>query len=173
MGEELYLSRIRQLESEIEYLHGRMKPAEKDAVMERFARGEIDVLVSTTVVEVGVDVPNATLMVIENAESYGLAQLHQLRGRVGRGSVASECFLLTAGDFTPSKRLRELEKSNDGFHTICFRKVRSFHVKDLLRITTNQVDDFVFHLVGHGRGHIYLVDYGYDFQVMVDGHVEI
>ncbi|MDO5451806.1 MAG: ATP-dependent DNA helicase RecG [Candidatus Saccharibacteria bacterium] len=100
----------------IEYLHGRMKPAEKDAVMERFARGEIDVLVSTTVVEVGVDVPNATLMVIENAESYGLAQLHQLRGRVGRGSVASECFLLTAGDFAPSKRLRELEKSNDGFH---------------------------------------------------------
>ena len=100
----------------IEYLHGRMKPAEKDAVMERFARGEIDVLVSTTVVEVGVDVPNATLMVIENAESYGLAQLHQLRGRVGRGSVASECYLLTAGDFAPSRRLRELEKSNDGFH---------------------------------------------------------
>ena len=100
----------------IEYLHGRMKPAEKDAIMERFSRGEIQILVSTTVVEVGVDVPNATLMVIENAESYGLAQLHQLRGRVGRGTVASECYLLTSGEIPPSRRLRELEKSNDGFH---------------------------------------------------------
>lgn len=101
---------------EIEFLHGKMKPAEKDAVMERFSRGEIDVLVSTTVVEVGVDVPNATLMVIENAESYGLAQLHQLRGRVGRGSTKSYCCLLTSGDTEPSRRLRELEKSTDGFH---------------------------------------------------------
>ena len=93
-----------------------MKPAEKDTVMERFSRGEIQILVSTTVVEVGVDVPNSTLMVIENAESYGLAQLHQLRGRVGRGSKASFCYLLTSGDARPSLRLRELEKSNDGFH---------------------------------------------------------
>ena len=100
----------------VEFLHGRMKPAEKDEVMERFTRGEIDVLVSTTVIEVGVDVPNATLMVIENAESYGLAQLHQLRGRVGRGMVASSCYLLTAGDLTPSRRLKELEKSSDGFY---------------------------------------------------------
>ena len=100
----------------IEFLHGRMKPAEKDAVMERFATGKIQILVSTTVVEVGVDVPNATLMVIENAEAYGLAQLHQLRGRVGRGTVASECFLLTSGETKPSRRLRELEKSTDGFH---------------------------------------------------------
>ncbi len=100
----------------IEYLHGRMKPTEKDDIMERFSRGEIQILVSTTVVEVGVDVPNATLMVIENAESYGLAQLHQLRGRVGRGKAASSCYLLTSGDFAPSRRLRELEKSNDGFH---------------------------------------------------------
>ena len=100
----------------IEFLHGRMKPAEKDAIMERFARGEIEILVSTTVVEVGVDVPNATLMIIENAESYGLAQLHQLRGRVGRGSVASECYLLTSGEMRPSRRLLELEKSCDGFH---------------------------------------------------------
>ena len=100
----------------IEFLHGRMKPAEKDEVMERFSRGEIQILVSTTVVEVGVDVPNATLMAIENAESYGLAQLHQLRGRVGRGSKASFCYLLTSGDTRPSQRLRELEKSNDGFH---------------------------------------------------------
>lgn len=103
-------------EVKIEFLHGRMKPAEKDAVMERFSRGEIQILVSTTVVEVGVDVPNATLMAIENAESYGLAQLHQLRGRVGRGSKASFCYLLTSGDTRPSLRLRELEKSNDGFH---------------------------------------------------------
>ncbi|MBR3122112.1 ATP-dependent DNA helicase RecG [Candidatus Saccharibacteria bacterium] len=100
----------------VEFLHGKMKPAEKDAVMERFAAGEIDILVSTTVVEVGVDVPNATLMVIENAESYGLAQLHQLRGRVGRGSSAAYCYLLTSSDLAPSRRLRELEKSNDGFH---------------------------------------------------------
>ena len=100
----------------VEFLHGRMKPAEKNAVMERFSRNEIQILVSTTVVEVGVDVPNATLMVIENAESYGLAQLHQLRGRVGRGSKASFCYLLTPGDNPPSRRLRELEKSTDGFH---------------------------------------------------------
>ena len=100
----------------IEFLHGKMKPAEKDAVMERFASGEIDILVSTTVVEVGVDVPNATLMVIENAESYGLAQLHQLRGRVGRGASESFCYLVTSGDMQPSRRLREIEKSSDGFH---------------------------------------------------------
>lgn len=100
----------------IEFLHGRMKPAEKDAIMERFVRGETHILVSTTVVEVGVDVPNATLMVIENAEAYGLAQLHQLRGRVGRGTVASECYLLTSGEMKPSRRLRELEKSSDGFY---------------------------------------------------------
>lgn len=103
-------------DKKIEFLHGKMKPSEKDAVMERFASGEIDILVSTTVVEVGVDVPNATLIVIENAESYGLAQLHQLRGRVGRGSSPASCFLITSGDLTPSRRLRELEKSNDGFY---------------------------------------------------------
>lgn len=100
----------------IEFLHGRMKPAEKDEIMERFSRGETKILVSTTVVEVGVDVPNASLITIENAESYGLAQLHQLRGRVGRGTVASSCFLLTSGDNPPSRRLRELEKSSDGFY---------------------------------------------------------
>lgn len=100
----------------IEFLHGKMKPAEKDEVMGRFSEGKIDILVSTTVVEVGVDVPNATLMVIENAEGYGLAQLHQLRGRVGRGTVKSDCFLLTSGGAQPSRRLKELEKSTDGFH---------------------------------------------------------
>ena len=114
-------SRCKKLQNEfprlkIEFLHGKMKPAEKDAVMERFSDGKIDILVSTTVVEVGVDVPNASLMVIENAEGYGLAQLHQLRGRVGRGSVKSYCYLLTSGDARPSRRLYELEKSTDGFH---------------------------------------------------------
>lgn len=100
----------------IEFLHGRMKPAEKDEIMERFARGDTQILVSTTVVEVGVDVPNATLIVIEDAESYGLAQLHQLRGRVGRGASPSLCYLVTKGDDRPSRRLRELEKSCDGFY---------------------------------------------------------
>lgn len=103
-------------EAKVEFLHGRMKPNEKDEKMKAFADGEIDILVSTTVVEVGVDVPNATLIVIENAESYGLAQLHQLRGRVGRGTSASYCYLLTSGDNRPSRRLVELEKSSDGFH---------------------------------------------------------
>lgn len=110
--------RLREVfpDKRVEFLHGKMKPAEKDAIMEQFASGEIDILVSTTVVEVGVDVPNANLMVIENAESYGLAQLHQLRGRVGRGASKAYCYLLTSGDMAPSRRLRELEKSNDGFH---------------------------------------------------------
>lgn len=102
--------------AKIEFLHGRIKPAEKDKIMARFANGEIDILVSTTVIEVGVDVPNASLIVIENAEMYGLAQLHQLRGRVGRGNTASYCYLLTSGENRPSKRLQELEKSTDGFH---------------------------------------------------------
>lgn len=111
-------ARLRELfpKMRIELLHGRMKPAEKDAVMGRFVAGEIQVLVSTTVVEVGVDVPNATVMIIEEAENYGLAQLHQLRGRVGRGSTASFCYLLTTSDNRPSRRLQELENSTDGFH---------------------------------------------------------
>lgn len=100
----------------IEFLHGRMKPTEKDDIMAHFSSGEIQILVSTTVVEVGVDVPNSTLIIIEDAENYGLAQLHQLRGRVGRGSEKSYCFLLTSGDKDPSRRLRELEKSTDGFY---------------------------------------------------------
>lgn len=100
----------------IEFLHGRMSAADKDQMMSDFAAGTIDVLVSTTVVEVGVNVPNATLIVIRNAEGYGLAQLHQLRGRVGRGHKPSECFLIFSGENNPSLRLQELAKSTDGFH---------------------------------------------------------
>jgi ATP-dependent DNA helicase RecG len=97
-------------------LHGKMKPDEKDEVMRRFSDGEIDILVSTTVVEVGVDVPNATVMIIEDADRFGLSQLHQLRGRVGRSSHQSYCFLVTSDTSKPSQRLREIEKSNDGFY---------------------------------------------------------
>ena len=100
----------------IEYLHGKMKPKEKNRVMESFAAGEIQVLVSTTVVEVGVNVPNATVMMVENAEHFGLAQLHQLRGRVGRGEYQSYCIFIQGNQDQISKRLEILNKSNDGFY---------------------------------------------------------
>lgn len=100
----------------IEYLHGKMKPKEKNRVMESFAAGEIQVLVSTTVVEVGVNVPNATVMMVENAERFGLAQLHQLRGRVGRGEYQSYCIFIQGNQDQISKRLEILNKSNDGFY---------------------------------------------------------
>lgn len=97
-------------------LHGRMKPAEKEAVMREFAEGNLDILVSTTVVEVGVDVPNATVMLIENAERYGLSQLHQLRGRVGRGSALSTCILVSdAQNEAAIRRLQVMCRTNDGF----------------------------------------------------------
>ncbi len=97
-------------------LHGKMKPAEKDEVMQDFKNKKYDILVSTTVVEVGVDVPNATCILIENADRFGLAQLHQLRGRVGRSGYQSYCYLMMSGNNKPSERLREVEKSNDGFY---------------------------------------------------------
>ncbi len=101
----------------IDYLHGKMKGGEKEQIMERFAAGQIQVLVSTTVIEVGVNVPNATVMMIENAERFGLAQLHQLRGRVGRGKYQSYCIMVDcSGDEDTSKRLDILNHSNDGFH---------------------------------------------------------
>lgn len=101
----------------IGFLHGKLKADEKDAVMRRFAAHELDILVSTTVVEVGVDVPNATVMIIEGAERFGLAQLHQLRGRVGRGDQQSYCYLVpTEAKQMTSLRLRELVQSNDGFY---------------------------------------------------------
>lgn len=96
-------------------LHGKQKPTEKNEVMQRFVNGELDILVSTTVIEVGVDVPNATIMLIENAERFGLAQIHQLRGRVGRSSHQGYCYLMLDDSSAPSKRLRALESSNDGF----------------------------------------------------------
>ena len=100
----------------VEYLHGKMKPKEKNLLMDQFAEGEIQVLVSTTVIEVGINVPNATVIMIENAERFGLAQLHQLRGRVGRGKEQSYCIMVNASsDEGIQKRLEILNKSNDGF----------------------------------------------------------
>jgi ATP-dependent DNA helicase RecG len=96
-------------------LHGRMKPADKDAVMQKFINHEYDILVSTTVIEVGVDIPNASVMVVEGAERFGLAQIHQLRGRVGRGEHQSYCYLVPSDSKDPPQRLRSLETMNDGF----------------------------------------------------------
>ncbi|MFZ5988898.1 MAG: ATP-dependent DNA helicase RecG, partial [Bacillota bacterium] len=97
-------------------VHGKMNPRDKEYIMEQFVKGDIDILVSTTVIEVGVNVPNATVMVIENAERFGLAQLHQLRGRVGRGEHQSYCILYNEGKSKVSKeRMKVMQKTNDGF----------------------------------------------------------
>lgn len=97
-------------------LHGKMKSSEKDEIMTSFANRDVDILISTTVVEVGVNVPNATVILIENADRFGLSQLHQLRGRVGRSDFQSYCHLVLSDHSKPSQRLREIEKSNDGFY---------------------------------------------------------
>ena len=100
----------------VDYIHGKMKPKEKDEIMERFKKGEIDILISTTVIEVGVDVPNASIMVIEDAQRFGLAQLHQLRGRVGRGEYKSYCVLKYNGNGQNTKeRMKVMCETNDGF----------------------------------------------------------
>ncbi len=115
-----YTASIREIfpsDITIAMLHGKMKPKEKNQIMEQFAKGEIQILVSTTVVEVGVNVPNATVMMVENAERFGLAQLHQLRGRVGRGEYQSYCIFMQGNEEEEtSKRLQILNKSNDGFY---------------------------------------------------------
>jgi ATP-dependent DNA helicase RecG len=115
--EERHATLTSALGAGVGLIHGRMSGPEKDAVMMAFKNGEIRLLVATTVVEVGVDVPDATIMVIEHAERFGLAQLHQLRGRVGRGAVASHCVLLYKAPLskTAQKRLQVLRDSNDGF----------------------------------------------------------
>jgi ATP-dependent DNA helicase RecG len=104
-------------EYRVRLLHGRMGAEEKEEVMLAFRRGEIDVLVSTTVIEVGIDIPNATVMVVEHAERFGLSQLHQLRGRIGRGSHSSQCLLVASEKQTVNavRRLKKMEETQDGF----------------------------------------------------------
>ena len=103
-------------EYRVEYLHGKMRPKEKDAIMKEFKDGNIDILISTTVIEVGVNVPNASIMVVENAERFGLAQLHQLRGRVGRGEYQSYCILKYQGSSDIIRqRMKTMQDTNDGF----------------------------------------------------------
>jgi ATP-dependent DNA helicase RecG len=112
-----HLSRIVFPGYSVGLLHGKLPTAEKESAMEKFARGETQILVATTVIEVGVDVPNATVMVIEHAERFGLAQMHQLRGRVGRGGEQSYCILVTDRlNDTARERIRTLVDSSDGFY---------------------------------------------------------
>jgi len=118
-AEELYMNLRDKVFNEfrVGLLHGKMKPAEKDSIMEKFANKELDILISTTVIEVGVNVPNANIMVIYNAERFGLAQLHQLRGRVGRGKYQSYCILINGSNTKIAReRMRIMQKSTDGFY---------------------------------------------------------
>lgn len=127
---------------QIAHLHGKMKQSEKDDIMERFGRNEIQVLVSTTVIEVGINVPNATVMMVENAERFGLAQLHQLRGRVGRGQHQSYCIFMSSSKTKETKeRLDILIKSNDGFY-IASEDLKLRGPGDLFGIRQSGILDF-------------------------------
>ncbi|MDH3238264.1 MAG: helicase-related protein, partial [Deltaproteobacteria bacterium] len=126
-------------------LHGRMKADEKEAVMRRFQKGEDRILVSTTVVEVGVDVPGATVMMVEHADRFGLSQLHQLRGRVGRGTRPSVCFLMVGGEQgeDASARLSVMERTNDGFR-IAEEDLKIRGPGDFAGVRQSGIPDLVF-----------------------------
>lgn len=116
-AEQVYktLSRVDFTHRRVGLLHGKMKAEDKTTVMQDFINRKYDILVATTVIEVGVDVPNATVMLIENADRFGLAQLHQLRGRVGRSKHQGYCYPILSDSKAPSKRLRAFEQTSDGF----------------------------------------------------------
>lgn len=136
------LQKIMGVNIKVQCLHGKMKQSQKDEIMEAFSKNEIQVLVSTTVIEVGIDVPNSTVMLIENAERFGLAQLHQLRGRVGRGKYQSYCIFMSASKSKETKeRLDILNKSNDGFF-IASEDLRLRGPGDLFGIRQSGILDF-------------------------------
>ena len=133
-------------------IHGRLKPTEKDEIMERFINGELDILVATTVIEVGVNVPEATIMVIEHAERFGLSQLHQLRGRVGRGAEQSYCFLIYSGPLgeTAKERLGIMRETEDGF-LIAEKDLELRGGGDILGTKQSGITDFkIANLAAHG-----------------------
>jgi ATP-dependent DNA helicase RecG len=159
--------RLRFGDERIGLVHGRMKGPDKDAVMDAFAAGRLSVLVATTVIEVGVDVPNATLMIVEHADRFGLAQLHQLRGRVGRGAGRSVCLLLRTGALseTARARLALMRDTNDGFR-IAEEDLRLRGPGELLG--TRQSGEHVFRLATPELLHELLPIASADARLLVD-----